>query len=156
MNLKDQARKDAVEFARAQMYFGEGAGNRRKLISASVAAKIERHPGYHALFNKFYAQQDMAKHAALARKERRRADTLHAINRNVKAAAAGNYGGVNAAVLVIAAGGWYAHQTGFDKKVAAKVKARYIELRQRMQQRKDQAEAKVHDITRGMPSASAQ
>ena len=30
------AKKDAKEFARAKMFYGEGAGNRRKLIKATV------------------------------------------------------------------------------------------------------------------------
>lgn len=33
---KHNARKDAKEYARAKMFYGEGAGNRRKLIKAKV------------------------------------------------------------------------------------------------------------------------
>lgn len=150
MNIKTQAKKDAVEYARAQMYFGDGAGNRRKLISASVAANIERYPQYHVLFNRYLAQQNMAEHARLARRERRRADTLHAINKNVKAAAAGNYGGVNAAVLILAAAGYYAHQTGYDKKVAEKMKLKYRSIKTKINNKRAKADAKVHDITSGM------
>ena len=34
--VRRKARKDAKEYARAKMYYGEGAGNRRKLIRATV------------------------------------------------------------------------------------------------------------------------
>lgn len=37
-----EARKDASEFARAQMFYGEGAGTRRKLIRATVDAKTKK------------------------------------------------------------------------------------------------------------------
>lgn len=154
MNIKREAAKDAVEWARAEMYFGEGAGNRRKLISATVSAKMDRYPAYRVWFNKYVAQQDMAKHAKLARRERRRTDTLHAINKNVKAAAAGNYGGVNAVVLVAMVGGWYAHQTGYDKKVAEAARRRYWKIRTRLEKNKATADAKVHDITRNMTHPS--
>lgn len=40
-----EARKDATEFARAKMFFGQGAGTRRKLIKNSVEAKKKRIPG---------------------------------------------------------------------------------------------------------------
>lgn len=155
MNIKKEAAKDAVEYARADMYFGEGAGNRRKLITATVAAKMERYPSYRVYFQKYVAQQDMAKHARLARRERRRTDTLHAINKNVKAAASGQYGGVNAVVLVAMVGGWYAHQTGYDKKVAEQIKARYLKLRDRIEKNKAEANAKVTDITRNAPTSQA-
>lgn len=35
-STKRVAKRDAKEYARAQMYYGEGAGNRRKLIKATV------------------------------------------------------------------------------------------------------------------------
>jgi hypothetical protein len=154
MNIKKEAAKDAAEWARAEMYFGEGAGTRRKLISATVGAKSERYPGYRAAFQRYVGRQDMAKHARLARRERRRTDTLHAINRNVKAAASGRYGGVNAVVLVAMVGGWYAHQTGYDRKVAEAARRQYQKTRDRIEKRKANANAKVHDITRGMPPHS--
>ena len=37
--LQKEASKDAKEFARAKMFYGEGAGNRRKLIKATVNQK---------------------------------------------------------------------------------------------------------------------
>ena len=36
---RHKAKKDAKEFARAKMFYGEGAGNRRKLIKATVSER---------------------------------------------------------------------------------------------------------------------
>lgn len=64
------AHKDAKEFARAKMFFGQGAGTRRKLISAQVEAKKSRDPSYAKAFDHHLARQDMSSHAAKARSER--------------------------------------------------------------------------------------
>lgn len=40
-----KARKDAKESARAAMYYGKGAGNRRKLIKNKVAQRSKDLPG---------------------------------------------------------------------------------------------------------------
>ena len=69
-----EARKDAEEFARAKMYFGDGAGNRRKLINRSVEAKRKKDPTYSAAFDHHLERQDASEHAAGARKERARTD----------------------------------------------------------------------------------
>lgn len=37
--VRRRARRDAKEFTQAKMYYGEGAGNRRKLIKATVKAQ---------------------------------------------------------------------------------------------------------------------
>lgn len=68
------ARKDANEFARAKMFFGEGAGTRRKLIKATVEAKRKRIPGYAKAFEHHLANQDLSTHAKKATKERSRTD----------------------------------------------------------------------------------
>jgi hypothetical protein len=68
------AAKDAREFARAKMFFGEGAGTRRKLIDASVKAKSAKDPAYAKAFEKHLATQDMSKHAEKARSERKSTD----------------------------------------------------------------------------------
>lgn len=65
------AKKDAKEFARARMFYGEGAGNRRKLIKARVEEYSKKIPGYKEEFEKYSSKQDMAKHAGAARRERK-------------------------------------------------------------------------------------
>lgn len=68
------ARKDAEEFARAKMFYGQGAGNRRKLINKSVEAKTKNNPDYKKAFDRHLAKQDMSTHASAAKKERLRTD----------------------------------------------------------------------------------
>lgn len=68
-----QAQKDAKEFARAKMFYGEGAGTRRKLIKATVDAR-SKDPGYKSAFDRHYANQDLGSHAQKARGERSRTD----------------------------------------------------------------------------------
>ena len=45
-----EAKKDAAEFARAKMFYGEGAGTRRKLIKAKVESRSSRDPAYKKAF----------------------------------------------------------------------------------------------------------
>ena len=46
-----EAKKDAEEFARAKLFYGQGAGTRRKLIKATVEAKSKRDPSYAKAFD---------------------------------------------------------------------------------------------------------
>jgi len=104
------------------MYYGEGAGTRRKLISATVDAKTRLNPAYGRAFHQELARQDMAEHAEKARKERRRKDTSHALSQNAKGLATGNYQGVQTGVLVAVVVGYFAHQSGLDRKAYIKAK----------------------------------
>lgn len=49
---KRMAKKDAKEYAQAKMYYGEGAGTRRKLIKNTVEQRKKDRPGYEKEFNK--------------------------------------------------------------------------------------------------------
>ena len=113
-----EARKDAGEFSRAKMFYGEGAGTRRKLIKAQVEAKSKKDPAYKAAFDHHMSRQDLGRHAEKARGERRRKDTRagvrktgNAINRAINGPFAGS-----AAIAMVAAGAAYAKNTGFDVK----------------------------------------
>jgi hypothetical protein len=114
-----EARKDAQEFARAKLFYGEGAGNRRKLIKATVNAKSSRDPSYKAAFDHHLGQQDLSEHASAARGERRRRDTKAKVGKNVRAANRAINGpfasGAAVAIAVSAYGGLKA--SGLDKKV---------------------------------------
>jgi len=68
------ARKDATEFARAKLFYGTSAGNRRKLIKATVEAKSKRDPNYKKAFEHHLNSQDLSKHAEKARSERKSMD----------------------------------------------------------------------------------
>ncbi len=70
-----EARKDATEFAKAKMFYGEGAGTRRKLIKAKVESKSAKDPSYKKAFDHHLGNQDMGKRASQARGERARKDT---------------------------------------------------------------------------------
>lgn len=125
MNVQKEARRDAKEYARAQMFYGEGAGTRRKLIFATVESKMDKDPQYAAAFNKELDRQDMAEHATKARHERERTDRKEAIKKNTKAVMTGNYQNAQAGVLILIVLGYVAHQTGLDQKVIAKSKQYY-------------------------------
>lgn len=100
-----EASKDAKEYARAKMYYGEGAGNRRKLIKATVEEK-SKDPGYKEAFDYALSQQDMSKHAEAAKRERKTEDfkqgvprvarrTVAAVGTLVSAAAVLHYYGLD-------------------------------------------------------------
>lgn len=71
-----EARKDADEFAKAKMFYGEGAGTRRKLIKAKVESKSAKDPSYKKAFDHHMGNQDLGKRASQARGERKRKDTV--------------------------------------------------------------------------------
>lgn len=102
-----QAHKDATEFARAKMFFGEGAGTRRKLINKSVEAKKKRDPAYAKAFDAHLATQDISKHATGAKKQRKRIDRSQKTKKTAGAVARRLTGewGTQAAFVALAAGG---------------------------------------------------
>lgn len=113
------AKKDAKEFARAKMYYGEGAGNRRKLIKATVNER-SKDPDYKAEFEKALGKQDMAQHAAKARSERARNT---AVSKTAKTArgivniVTGNAGRAGAAAVGLYGAYSLMRMTGADKQI---------------------------------------
>lgn len=119
--VRRKARKDAKEYARANMYYGEGAGNRRKLIRATVKER-SKDSRYKAEFDKELAKQDMSKHASAAKRERKAADVKKSAGKMARGlvnAATGNMSRASAAALVVYAG---LHVTGADRIIANKAK----------------------------------
>lgn len=57
-NTRKQARKDAQETARSKMYYGEGAGVRRRNIN-SVVKQRSKDPTYKKAFDEEYSKQDI-------------------------------------------------------------------------------------------------
>ena len=55
-----QAKKDAKEYARAKMFYGEGAGTRRKLIKAKVNER-SKNEYYKKQFDSYLESQNMEK-----------------------------------------------------------------------------------------------
>lgn len=115
-----EARKDAQEFARAKMFYGEGAGTRRKLIKAKVEAKSKKDPSYKKAFDDHLSKQDMSKHAEKARSERKRKNVKKSAGRGIRGTRHilnGNSQYASAATAIAVGGALYAHKTGIDKTI---------------------------------------
>lgn len=98
------AKKDAKEFTRAKMYYGEGAGNRRKLIKAKVAQR-SKDPSYKKAFDHYVANTDWEKRSKEARSKRGRANAAKGAGkaaRGAKNVALGNYRNVGVGILATA------------------------------------------------------
>lgn len=102
-----EAGKDAKEFARAKLFYGEGAGTRRKLIKAKVEAKQKHNPGYAKAFEQHLGNQNLGKHADKAQSERGRKDKRKAIVKTTGALARSRTGemGTKAAYIAIGLSG---------------------------------------------------
>lgn len=131
-----EARKDAKEFARAQMFYGDGAGIRRRLIAAKVESKVAKSDSYARFFQQELARQDMAIHASKAQRERLLKDTSFAVRKNIRGLVTGDYRAVNSSIIVILAGGYLAHQTGFDRVVYEKGKKAVTDFKARRRVKK--------------------
>lgn len=84
MNVNKLAARDAAEYARAQVFYGNGAGTRRNLIEYTVRGNMDRYPGYAEAFDKALDAQDWASHTAAAVRERRRLDLGKTLKRNTR------------------------------------------------------------------------
>ena len=114
-----EAKGDAEEFTRAKLFFGEGAGTRRKLIKAKVEAKSAKDALYKKAFDYHVAKTDLAKRAEQATKERKRKDVKKSVKKTGKGVGhilRGNSQYANTAAAVAVGAGTYAHQKGYDKK----------------------------------------
>ena len=78
---KSEARKDAHEYARAKMFYGEGAGIRRKKIKARVDTRSNKSKLYKNTFEKDLSKQNMDQHAIAATRERNVKDTTKTIKK---------------------------------------------------------------------------
>ena len=114
------AKRDATEFARAKMFYGEGAGTRRKLIKAKVESSSKRDADYKAAFDHYFAKQDLGKRADQAKGERRRKDATNTVTKTGRGLinfANGNPQAASALAVSIATIGIAAHKAGIDKMV---------------------------------------
>ena len=127
--VRRAAKKDAKEFARAKMFYGEGAGNRRKIIEAKVEGRSAKDPTYKKLFEEHLAKQDPSRHATKAVSERHRKDFTKRNKQRVGFVARSVTGemGTQAAftALVIGGGTFLASPRGqaIVKKTVANVKS---------------------------------
>lgn len=114
-----EARKDAKEFTSAKMYYGDGAGTRRKLIKAKVNQK-SKDPSYKKAFDHYVENTNMAKRAEQARGKRKRTDTSNSIRKTARGI--GHMARGNSRYASLAAAGIFtaavaAHKSGMDKKL---------------------------------------
>jgi hypothetical protein len=126
------AKSDAKEFARAKMFYGEGAGTRRKLIKAAVEAKSQKDPAYKRAFDHHLAKQDMSKHAEKARSERKLQNVKKSAGRGIRGTRHilnGNSQYASAATAIAVGGALYAHKAGIDKIVVDKSKQAYKKIK---------------------------
>lgn len=103
------------------MFYGEGAGTRRKLIKAKVESKSKQDPNYKKAFDNHFGKQDLGKHAEKARSERRRKDTSSSVQKTARAANRainGPFAGT-VSVALIGAGVAYAKNSGLDKQATS-------------------------------------
>lgn len=121
---KRMARKDAEEYARAKMFYGEGAGTRRKLINNTVKER-SKNANYKKAFDEALSKQNMDKHVSKAKSERRRKDISNSVKKNARGVSNILSGhperagaGLAAAAAVAGTAYGIARKTGVDKKVA--------------------------------------
>ncbi len=124
------AQKDAERFAAAEMFYGEGAGTRRKLLDAELQSKHNM-PGYYEAFIEAYADLDLNKFAKGAIKERQNIDRAAKASKNVRALKSGNVRGLSNGVFIVVGAAYLAHATGYDKKVEKEVRDFYTQVKAR-------------------------
>lgn len=115
-----EAKRDAAEFTKAKMFYGEGAGTRRKLIKNTVEAKSKKDPKYKEAFDKHAADTDMSKRAEQARSTRKRTDVVNSGKKTAKGVVhvvRGNKQYANIAAITLATGATVAWKAGGDKLV---------------------------------------
>lgn len=105
--VRREAKRDARESVRASMSYGEGAGNRRKLINRSVEAKKKKDSNYAKAFDYYRDREDVAKAGQNARKWRKSQDRKKKA-KSMRSGAARALGYTSAAAMVGALGVGYA------------------------------------------------
>ena len=122
--VRRAAKKDAKEYARAKMYYGEGAGTRRKLIKNTVNER-SKNPDYKKAFDEALSKQDMSKHVAKAKQERKINDAKNAASktgRGIVNVVTGHPERLGAGMAAAYSLYSFANRTGIDKVVAKTAK----------------------------------
>jgi hypothetical protein len=126
------AAKDAERYLAAEMFYGEGAGVRRRHMDAEVFQKQDSIPGYFEAFERAYSQLDLDKFAKAAIKEREKIDRAAKAGKNFRALKSGNLQGLSSGVFIAVGVVYIAHQTGYDKKVEAEMKKQWASLKEQV------------------------
>lgn len=142
------AQQDAARWARAEMFFGEGAGTQRKLLWAEINKKLATIPDYESAFNEAYTKQDFAEHAIAAAKMRQKLDRTAKAGKNLRALKSGNLNNLSTGVFVVVGAAYLAHATGYDKKIEAEAKRLYQKAKVEVKFRKARMQGRnVEKIT---------
>lgn len=113
-----EAAKDATEFTKAKMFYGESAGTRRKLIKAKVEAKAKKDPNYKKAFDAHVERTDMGKRAEQARSQRARKDVSNSARKTARGVGhviRGNSQYASLAAVALVGAGTYAYKNGGDQ-----------------------------------------
>jgi len=124
-----EAAKDAKEYTQAKMYFGEGAGVRRRLINNSIKSKM-KDEAYKKAFDHHVSNTDMSKRAEQARGTRKRTDVVKGTKKTTRGVInvlRGNPRFASAAAVALVAGATFAHKKGIDKMLLDKGKVAFKE-----------------------------
>lgn len=114
-NVSKIAEQDAYDFALAEMFFGEGAAIRRKLIRSAVKHKDDTIPGYRELFDQAFSQLNQVEIAEKALAERKKIDAAAKAAKNLRAIKTGNLGGLTNGLFLAVVVGYGAHALGLDE-----------------------------------------
>ena len=137
--IEAMAAKDAERWAFAELFFGEGAGTRRKLLNAELTPKYNM-PGYFEAFSEAYEKLNMQDLAEKAIKERERLDRAAKTGQNLRALKSGNLRGLSNGVFIAVGVAYVAHATGYDKKAVAEGKRLYKKAKTELKFRKARAQ----------------
>jgi hypothetical protein len=128
------AAKDAKEHGLAKMYYGEGAGIRRRQIKNVVETRKKQDPNYAKAFDHHVAQQDLAKASSKAHSKRKRTDAVNTTKKTAKGInhiINGNPQYASAAAALLVGGALAVHKSGIDKIVMDKGKTMYKDAKSR-------------------------
>lgn len=140
--FEKMAQQDAHDWARAEMFFGDGAGVRRRHLEAQISEKMNDIPNYKEWFDFAYSRQNMAEHAIAAAKERQNIDRLAKADKNFRALKSGNLHNLSSGVFVVVGVAYLAHATGVDKQIKAEAKKLYKKAKTELKFRKARMEGR--------------
>lgn len=123
-SITKMAKKDAEKAMLADMFYGKGAGTRRKLLMAELESK-KTMPGYTEAFTKAYDSLDQNKFAKMAIKERKQIDRAAKTTKNINALKTGNHKNLSNGLLLAVGGYYFLRATGYDEIVADEAKRLY-------------------------------
>lgn len=127
--IEKLAEQDAHEWGLAEMFFGEGAGTKRKLISAVVDQRMHDIPGYAEAFGNATSQLNQTEMAEKAIALRKSLDRSAKAGQNLRAIKSGNFNNLTTGVALVVGAAYLAHKTGYDKKIEAKAKELYVKAK---------------------------